>query len=176
MSSVQKLSHQIRIFMLIVRFLVKKKVAFFTSPVYMLRTVQTEAHDEKTCAQTSLKHFDPTTSKPIVISSQPVNLFSVCYTSPVPHFQQTIHELYNLKTAVRGEKKSSRTLRTGLNKQSEQTLSYLLELCHRNSRLPQMCHGIFTVLLLCYSCVMLFRVLYVVAQACSWREFAVVTD
>lgn len=43
MSSVQKLSHQIMIFMLIVGFLVKKKVAFFTSPVYMLRTVQT--HD-----------------------------------------------------------------------------------------------------------------------------------
>lgn len=45
MSSVQKLSNQIRIFMLIVRFLVKKKVTFFPSPVYMLRTVQTEAHD-----------------------------------------------------------------------------------------------------------------------------------
>lgn len=38
--------------------------------------------------------------------------------------------------------------------QSEQTLSYLLELCHRYSRLPQICDGIFTVLLLLLCCVL----------------------
>lgn len=73
--------------MLIVRFLVKRRVLFLNSPVYMLRTVQTEGHGERICAQTGLKRFDPITFELIVISSQPVNLFSVCYTSPAPHFQ-----------------------------------------------------------------------------------------
>lgn len=83
MSSVHKLGNQIGIFIPIVRFLVKKKHETWTSPVYMLGTIRREARGEIICAQANF--FDPMTFELPVISSLPVNLFSLCYTSPAPH-------------------------------------------------------------------------------------------